>query len=150
MNAVNPLNQLKYNKIIRQSYKDKCFQGISNELGSFSQGFNNIKVNYALFFISKDQVPKEKIPTYVRIVCALILWKCKMHRVSLSTGGNLISYPREKSTPVASIKIIKLCCNSVILTQGAKYCTIDLKDFNLLLGLLEYEHVRITLWTMPP
>ena len=35
----------------------------------------------------------------------------------------------------------------MILTQGAKHCTIDLKYFYLQLGLLEYEHVRTPLST---
>ena len=109
MSTVNPLNQLEHNELIRGVDKDKYLKGTSNELGRLLQCFNQTKENNALFFISKEKkIPKENIPIYVQISCELRPHKSGTQRIPLMAGGTLISYPREKSTLVASIETIKL------------------------------------------
>jgi hypothetical protein len=49
----------------------------------------------------------------------------------LRVGGNLLNVPGDCGTPTVDMVTVKLHLNSVILTKGAHYCTIDLKDFYL-------------------
>ena len=62
----------------------------------------------------------------------------------------LISCPGEKSVPVASIETIKFLWNTVISSQGAKHCAMDLKCVLLKLCLLEHVRVRMLLSKRPP
>ena len=61
----------------------------------------------------------------------------------LIAGGNLVSYNGITSTPIAAITTIKANWNSVILSPGSKYTTIDIKDFYLNSKLEDYEYMKI-------
>ena len=61
----------------------------------------------------------------------------------------MVIYEGVTSTLTASLETIKLHWNSVISTKGAKYCTIDLKDFFLQANLTEHEYIRIPLDIIP-
>ena len=66
-------------------------------------------------------------------------------------GGNLIQYPGDKSTPTASIPVIKLLIiNSVLSTPGAKFCSVDIKDFYLQSTLPEAEYISVPFRLIPP
>ena len=43
VNAANPPNQLKHNKLIQGPCKEKWLQGMSNELGRLTQGFGAVR-----------------------------------------------------------------------------------------------------------
>jgi hypothetical protein len=49
--------------------------------------------------------------------------------VRFTVGGDLIDYPGEVSTKMASLTTAKLLFNSVISTPGAKFMTMDIKGF---------------------
>jgi len=118
-----------------------------NELGRLAQGFRKVKGNNTLYFIKN--IPKGKKVTYARIVCSIRPQKTETHRVRLTAGGNLVNYKGDPSTPTCSIETIKMHWNSVLSTPGAKYCTIDLKDFFLMATLDDSEYLRIHISLIP-
>ncbi|CAJ1934140.1 unnamed protein product [Cylindrotheca closterium] len=96
-----------------------------------------------LEFIHRRDIPKDKVVTYVRIVCADRPEKAQVHRVRYTLGGDKIVYLGNKTTKTADIQTIKILLNSTISTPGARFATIDLKDFYLETDLPEPEYVRI-------
>lgn len=96
-------------------------------------------------FISRDEILKNKKPTYVKINCDFHPQKEDPYWVRITVGGNLVTYTGDKTTPASNITIIKSLWNSVISTNGAKYATLDIKDFYLCLKLKNYEYIFIEL-----
>jgi hypothetical protein len=64
-------------------------------------------------------------------------------------GGNLVNYPDDCRTPTADIITVKLLLNSIISTDNAKFMTIDLKDFYLMMPMARYEYFRMKLNLFP-
>ena len=137
-NIENPPNELKYKDLIQSKDKHLWVQSICNELGCLSQGFRYVKGNNTLYFIHKSRVPRNKKAIYARIAYSIRSQKSKIYRVRLTASGNIVNYKGDLSTPVYSIKTIKLHWNSVLSTPGAKYYTADLKYFFLIVALEEY------------
>jgi len=146
---VNPPSLLKYKELIKTADKAIWERGMCNELGRLAQGYKDVKGRNTIFFISRSQVPKHKKVTYARIVCAIRHQKTETHRVRLTAGGNLISYEGTTSTPTAAITTIKAHWNSVISTKGAKYATLDIKDFYLNSKLKDYEYMKMHISLFP-
>jgi hypothetical protein len=96
-----------------------------------------------LEFVHFHDVPKNKVVTYVRIVCADRPEKVQVHRVRYTLGGDRIIYLGNKTTKTADIGTVKILLNSTLSTPGARFATIDLKDFYLETILPEPEYVRI-------
>ena len=67
----------------------------------------------------------------------------------MTTGGNIVNYKGDPSTPVCSIKKIKMHWNSVLSTPEANHYTAGLKDFFLIAALEEHEYLRIHVSLMP-
>mmetsp|Transcript_13255 Transcript_13255/g.19060 ORF Transcript_13255/g.19060 Transcript_13255/m.19060 type:complete len:160 (-) Transcript_13255:125-604(-) len=65
----------------------------------------------------------------LRIVAAYRPEKDNPCRIRFTVGGNLIEYLGKTSTKAADITTIKILFNSVISTEGARFITLDLKDF---------------------
>ena len=53
------------------------------------------------------------------------------------------------STPTADLLTVKLLLNSVISTPGARFCTLDIKDFYLNTPMKEPEFLRMKLTHFP-
>jgi hypothetical protein len=64
-------------------------------------------------------------------------------------GGNLINYPDDCGTPTADLLTVKLMFNSVISTP-AKFMTINIKDFYLMMPMERYEYFCMKLELFPP
>jgi hypothetical protein len=58
-------------------------------------------------------------------------------------GGNL------SGTPTANLLTAKLMFNSIISTPGAKFMTIDIKDFYLMMPMDCFEYFRMKLDLFP-
>jgi hypothetical protein len=67
----------------------------------------------------------------------------------LTIGGNHITYPRDCGTPTVNIVTVKIHLNSVVSTKGARYCTINLKDFYLNTPMARPEFMRMKLAELP-
>jgi hypothetical protein len=94
-------------------------------------------------FISKAEVPADRIPTYGRIVVSVRPQKAEPYRTRLTVGGDRIDYPFEVSTPTADLTTAKLLFNSVVSTPGAKFLVTDIKDFYLNTAMERYEYMRL-------
>jgi hypothetical protein len=68
----------------------------------------------------------------------------KIHR-----GGDKINYPGNCATPTGNLTLLKIMLNSVISTQGARFMTLDIKNFYLNAPMERYKYVRIKLDDVP-
>jgi hypothetical protein len=69
----------------------------------------------------------------------------KPNRTRLVAGGNRVHYPGNAGTPTANLLTIKLLINSTISTTGAKFMTMDTKDFYLNTPMAQYEYMQLKL-----
>ena len=53
------------------------------------------------------------------------------------------------SIPAVEMMMVKMHLNSVILTKGAQFCMIDLKDFYLITQMERPEYIRMKLKDLP-
>ena len=104
----------------------------SKELGSLAQGMpGKAEGTNTIYFIDKADIPAErwKDVTYGRVVVAYLPEKSDSYQTRITVGGNLIAYPGDCGTPTVDLLTVKLLINSIISTQGAKFMTIEIKDF---------------------
>ena len=64
-------------------------------------------------------------------------------------GGDRVHYPGDARTPTVDLITVKLLINSIISTTGAKFMTMDIKDFYLNTPMARYEYMRLKLSDMP-
>ncbi len=107
----------------------------ANEFGRLTQGLKDgrVKGTYTIFFIKKEEVPKERIKdiTYGSFTCDLKTNKAETHRTRLTAGGDRVNYPGNAGTPTVDMTLFKILLNSIISTKGTRYVMIDIKDFYL-------------------
>ena len=120
-------------------------KSLSNELGRLAQGIDTVKGNNAINFIPRHRIPKGKKVAYANMVCDHRPLKKEKFRVRLTLGGDVLEYDGNASSPAASLLEAKLLINSTISDAhlGAKFMSIDLKDFFLQSFLEEPEYIRI-------
>jgi hypothetical protein len=58
------------------------------------------------------------------------------NRMRFTIGGDQINYPGEVGTPTAEMLVAKLLFNSIISTPNAKFMTIDISNFYLMMPLM--------------
>ena len=56
-------------------------------------------------------------------------------------GGDRVHYPGNAGTPTTDLFTIKVLINSIISTAGAKFMTMDIKDFYLNTPMARYEYM---------
>ena len=100
-----------------------------------------VKVTNTIFFISKEDLPAAiwKDVTYGRIAVSYLPKKSDPNRVRLAVGRNCINYPDNCVTPTADMLTVNLLLKSVISIKGAKFMSIDIKDFYLNTPMSRYE-----------
>ena len=64
-------------------------------------------------------------------------------------GGDRVHYPSKASTPTANLLTIKILINSIISTPGAKFMTMDIKDFYLNTPMARYKYMQLHIADMP-
>jgi hypothetical protein len=62
------------------------------------------------------------------------------NRTRLVAGGDRVHYHGNADTPTANLLTIKILVNSIISTAGAKFMTMDIKDFYLNTQMARYEY----------
>jgi hypothetical protein len=136
---------LTYRKLITHpKYQEVWMNSSANEFGRLAQGVGNrIKGTNTIFFIHKHQVPQDrwKDVTYAKFVCELKPNKAEVYRTRLTVGGDKVNYPGDVGTPTADLTLVKMHLNSVISTRGARYMTLDVKNFYLNTPMARYEYV---------
>ena len=80
-------------------------------------------------FIQKNEVPNDNTVTYAIFVCDYRPQKEEKEQTRITVGGDKLEYQGEVSTKTAWLTTIKLLINSVISLAGARFMTIDVKNF---------------------
>jgi hypothetical protein len=83
------------------------------------------------------------------VVCEVCPEKDDPDRTRITIGGNRICYPGNVSTNTASLELVKLLLNSVLSRKGARFSTIDIKNFYLDTPMPDPEYVRIKISDIP-
>ena len=102
-----------------------------------------------MFFIPHTAIPKNKKPTYLRVVSAFRPEKANPRRIRWTVGGDRVFYAADVSTKTADLTTAKILFNSVISTPGAKFLGIDIKDFYLGTPMKDFEYMRIPMHMIP-
>ena len=69
--------------------------------------------------------------------------KSDPNRTRLTVGGNLLSFEGDLHTETTDSMSIKTSLNSALSTKGAKFMTVDTKNFCLGTPMDVHEHVKI-------
>jgi hypothetical protein len=104
-----------------------------------------------MFPISKANIPKDRKVTYANFVCGIRPQKAETHRVRLTAGGDRLDYPGDPSSPAVSTLDAKIHINSTISDahKGARYMTLDIKNFYLGTPMSYYQYIRVHLSLIP-
>jgi hypothetical protein len=127
---------MEYKQLMKHAkYKQTWGRAFGNEIGRLAQGIpGRVKGTNTFFFIKQNQIPTDCIKdvTYVRICCNVRPEKTyEPNRCRITVGGDKINYPHEVATPTADLLTVKLLLNSIISTEGARFCSVDIKNFYL-------------------
>jgi hypothetical protein len=104
------------------------------------------------FFIHKNQVPEDRARdvTYGLITTLVRPEKInEPNRTRLVAGGDRVHYPGNAGTPTTDLLTVKLLINSIISTKGARFMTMDIKDFYLNTPMTCFEYMRLHIADMP-
>ena len=82
-----------------------------------------------VFFIAKPAIPQERKVTYARMVASIRPNKAEMNRVHVTVGGDRLNFPGATTTHCVGLTTTKCFLNSTISTSGARFMTLDIKDF---------------------
>eukprot|EP00804_Cyclotella_cryptica_P019412 CCRYP_006613-RA/>CCRYP_006613-RA protein AED:0.27 eAED:0.27 QI:0/-1/0/1/-1/1/1/0/573 len=144
---------LKYRHLIKNpKYCTIWKNAYGTELGCLAQGIpGTIKGTNTIVFIAHNEIPphRRKDVTYGRIVANYQPEKEDPYRIRLTVGGNRITYDGDCGTPTANMLTTKVLLNSVISTKGARFMTIDIKDFYLNTPIVRPEYMRLKLSIIP-
>jgi hypothetical protein len=145
---------LKYRHLIgNPKTKAVWAHSYGNEIGQLAQGMpgRNTGTN-TILFIRPDQVPRDRMKdtTYGLVTCLVCPEKNdQLNRTRLVAGGDQVNYPGDAGMPTANLLTIKLFINSIISTQGARFMTMDIKDFYLNTSMARYKYMRLKISDMP-
>jgi hypothetical protein len=79
------------------------------------------------------------------VVCEVCPEKDDPDHTRITIGGNRICYPGNVGTNTALLELVKLLLNSVPSRKGARFSTIDHKNFSLDTPMPHPEYVHIKL-----
>ena len=141
--------ELTYRQLLNHpKYRKDWNISAANEFGRLAQGVGGrIEGSDTIRFIPLSNIPHDRLKnvTYGKFVCELKPNKKEVNRTRLTVGGDRINYPGDCSTPTADLVLIKTHLNSVISKKGARYMTLDIKNFYLNTPMKRPEYVRIKL-----
>jgi hypothetical protein len=135
-------------------YKATRDTSYANELGDFcQQGIGSgttpdskwVAGTNTFFIIDYQDIPahKRKEICHTMVVCEVRPDKDDPDCTRITIGGNCICYPGDVGTNTASFELFKLLLNSVLSCKGARFSTIDLKNFYLDTPMPDPEYVCI-------
>jgi hypothetical protein len=127
-------------------------RSISNEIGRLAQGNKySVKPTNTMNFIHHSEVPQDKIVTYASFRADLKPLKPEPHRIRCVVGGDRLTYDDSTSSPTTDLIETKLLLNSTISDAGAgaRFCSVDLKDFFLASEMKNPEYMKIHISYLP-
>ena len=117
---------LEYRQLIKNpKYKEVWSKSFAKDIWWLADTTKTIS------FVTKHQIPhwRRKEITYGQIVCNYRSEKANPNQMRITVGGDYINYPGDCGTPTADLLTVKPLLNSIVSTMGAKFMTIDIKDF---------------------
>ena len=87
--------------------------------------------------------------TYGKIVVNYRPEKEDPYIVRLTVDGDRLTCPWDCSTPTVDIITVKLLLNSIVSIPGAKFMSINIKNFYLNTPMPRYEYMRLKLSDLP-
>jgi hypothetical protein len=134
--------------LVNPKYRELWGKSYTIELGRLAQGIPGVsKGSNMIVFIGQDNVliNQCKDVRYGRVCVNFCPEKANPNCTCLTVSGNHITYPRDCGTPIVDMVTVKTHLNSVVSTNGACYCTIDLKDFyfNTTMERLEFKRMKL-------
>jgi hypothetical protein len=156
-NAINPDTNLpaEYLELSKCSEGQEWIKSASEEFGRLAQGNGTtvLEGTNTIRFISANDIPTDKKPTYMRMVVADRPEKPNPKRVRNTIGGDRIQYDGDTSTKAAELTTCKLFLNSIVSTPHARCVTGDLKDFYLQTAKMpekDYAYMFVPIEVIPP
>jgi hypothetical protein len=144
---------LNYRQLIREpKHKEIWSTSAAKEFGWLAQGVGGrVKGTSTIFFICKDQVPKDRIKdmTCGSYGCEIKQNKEGKHRTRLTARWDRIHYPDNVGTPTADMTLVEVLLNSIISTENAQCIILDLKDFYLNTPMKSFEYMGLKLNDIP-
>jgi hypothetical protein len=138
--------------LVNPKYKELWGKSYTIKLGCFAQGIPGVSNGTnTIIFIRQDNVPIDRCKD-IMYGCVCVNYhpeKADPNCIHLTVDGNPITYPGDCNTPTVAIVTVKIHLNSVVSTKGARYCTIDLKDFYLNTPMGRPEFMRMKLADLP-
>ena len=137
--------------LVNQKYKDVWGKSYTTKLGRLTQGIPGVSEGTnTIVFIKCDKIPLDRLKnvTYGRICANYRPKKADPNRSRLTVGGDRLNVPGDCGTPTVNMVTVKLHLNSAI-SKGARYCTIDLKDFYLMTPMTRPEYMRMKIKDLP-
>jgi hypothetical protein len=134
-------------------YKATWDTSYANDLRRLCQGIGlgttpnskQVAGTNTFFIIDYHDIPahKQKEICHTMVVCEVRPDKDDPDRTRITIGGNHICFPEDVGTNTASLELFKLLLNSVLSRKGARFSSIDLKNFYLDTPMPNPEYVRI-------
>ena len=127
-------------------------RALSNEWGRLADGNKyNVWATNTIEFIFRHEVPANRDVTYASFVCDHRPLKSEPWRVCIVVGGDRLTYADDPGSPAASLVEIKIMINSVIshAHKGARFMSLDLKDFFLATPMLRPEYMKVPIKYFP-
>jgi hypothetical protein len=144
---------LKYRKLITHpKCREAWMHSYANEFGRLAQGVGTrIMGTDTIFFITKQDIPVDRRQdvTYGKSVCEYKPNKAEKECTHFTVGGDKINYPGNCATPTRDLTSFKIMLNSVISTPGARFMSLDIKNFYLNTPMSRYEYIRIIIDDVP-
>ena len=144
---------LEYRDLMkRPELQETWSKAMGKEIGRLAQGLGGkVEGTNTIFFIHRHEIPADRFRdcTYARICANYRPEKEDPHRVRCTLGGDRVNCPDDCGTPTADLLTVKLLLNSVVSTPGAKFFTMDIKDFYLNTPMKRFEYVRMRMSDLP-
>ena len=142
---------LEYPALLRGPDAAEWGHATALEIGRLTQGClpHQSSGSNTMVFIPHTDKPADRVATYLRIVAELKPNKAEKRRVRFTVGGDKLTYEGNVSTPTADLTVVKTLLNSVVSTPGARFLTIDIKDFYLNTPMDVSEYMRIPVKYIP-
>ena len=102
-----------------------------------------------VFFVAKSAIPHGRKVTYAQMVTSIRPTKAEVNRVRVTVGGDRLDFPGAATTHCASLTTTKCLLNSTISTPGARFMTLDIKDFYYGTAMALYEYMKLALACTP-
>ena len=102
-----------------------------------------------VFFVARSSIPYDHKVTYACMVSITRTDKAEVNRVCVTVGGNRLDFPGATTTHCTRLTTTKCLLNITISTPGARFMTLDIKDFYYVTPMARYEYMKLALACIP-